>query len=116
MCNTTRRMKDEGLEQQQEETMGYDDEVRAGQNWKNCGVCNVDYLDECPSCNPKHLYHVTVGIPNGPDDFEMMECECGDCSEFFDKNDAIRHAKSLITRGEEAVGVDDENGRQVWSN
>lgn len=95
--------------------MSYDDEVRAGQNWRHCSVCGIDYLDECPRCNPRTLYHVEVGIPDGPDDFTFEDCGCG-CNDFWDKNEAIRHAKSLITGPDQMVRVVDENGRQVWEN
>jgi len=95
--------------------MSYDNEVRAGQNWKACGVCGTDYLDECPSCNPRTLYHVEVGIPNGEDDFEMIECECG-CEDFWDKKEAIAHARSLITNADQLVRVLDDKGRTIWES
>ena len=95
--------------------MSYDDEVRGDQNWKMCKVCGIDYLDECPSCNPRTLYHVGVGSPDGPDDFEIVDCDCG-CPEFWDKQEAISHAKSLVTGPDQLVVVHDSNGKEVWAN
>lgn len=95
--------------------MGYDEEVRAGQNWKHCNACGIDYLDECPSCNHRTLYHVEVGIPDGPDDFTFEDCSCG-CNDFWDKYEAIRHAKELSGKNDIIVRVVDDNGKEIYAN
>jgi len=95
--------------------MSYDDEVRAGQKWKSCQACGVDYLDECPSCNPRNLYYVKRMVPDGPDDFTFEECECDDVeceAGFWDMKMAIAHAKAM---GEGCI-VDDKDGRTVWES
>jgi hypothetical protein len=94
--------------------MSYDEEVRAGQNWKNCKVCNVDYLDDCPSCNPTNLYFVKRMVADGPDDFTYEECECDDVdcqAGFWDLKAAKAHATEL---GEGHI-VEDKDGREVWN-
>lgn len=95
--------------------MSYDDEVRAGQNWKHCNVCGIDYLDECPSCNPRTLYHVEIGVADGPDDYTFDDCGCS-CSDFWDKAEAIRHAKELSSNQDIIVRVVDDNGKEIYAN
>lgn len=83
---------------------------------KYCHVCSLSYESgECPSCNPKNLYHVEYGIPCGPDDFEWRGCECG-CGDTCFKREAISHAKSLIRMEEQLVRVCDDQGTEVWAN
>lgn len=87
-------------------------------SFKHCEVCNIHYnADECPSCNPKKYYHVEIGVPSGPDDFEFQSCECGQCSPhgFWDLKDAINHAKALV-KFDGMVRVCDSYGVEVWEN
>ena len=83
-----------------------------------CAVCGILYPkeEECPSCNPKTLYYVEIGVPDGPDSIEFQACECNDCAAgFWDKDEAVGHAKRVV-RFDGVVRVIDEEGTEVWAN
>ena len=93
----------------------YDEEKAQGTDCgkKHCAVCGIDYEEECPSCNPRMLYHVEVGVDMGADDFQFSDCECG-CSDFWDKKEAVRHAKEEHKTGT-VMRVCDDEGTEVWA-
>ena len=78
-----------------------------------CEVCGIHYEGECPSCNPRVLYHVEVGVDMGHDDFQFSDCECG-CVDFWDKKEAISHAVSQDKDGV-VIRVCDDEGTEVWA-
>ena len=88
-------------------------------NDKHCQVCNISYDDqECPSCNPKHTYYVEIGIPDGADDFTFQECECNECPNngYWNKQEAISHAKACCINADSLVRVCDDEGTEVYAN
>lgn len=96
-------MADSDLERQQGTDFGL--------SW--CHACGISYEDECPSCNPRVLYHVEIGVDMGKDDFQFTDCGCG-CAEFWNKLEAKRHAMSMDKAGTVVRVVDDE-GTEVWA-
>ena len=87
---------------------------------KYCHACGITYEGtECPSCDPKHTYYVEVGVPDGPDSFEFIPCQCNDCPNngYWNLRDAKAHAGYFVETLEDAmVRVVDEQGVEVWSN
>lgn len=86
---------------------------------KYCQECGITYEgSECPSCNPKHSYYVEVGVPDGPDSFEFIPCQCNDCPNngYWNMKDAIAHANDSLTFADSLVRVVEESGVEKWSN
>jgi len=84
-----------------------------------CQVCSISYEGkECPSCNPRHTYYAEVGIPSTPEEYEFIQCNCHDCpaNGFWNKMDAINHAKESILSEFSLVRVVDDTGVEVWAN
>jgi hypothetical protein len=81
---------------------------------KHCKVCSIDYEGtECPSCNPKVLYHVEIGVDMGTDDFQFSDCLCG-CADFWDLKEAKEHAREENAQGT-VMRVFDDECTEVWA-
>ena len=81
---------------------------------KFCAVCSIDYEGtECPSCNPKVLYHVEIGVDAGGDEFAFSDCQCG-CVDFWNRKDAIAHCKEVQSM-DNVARVCDSEGTEVWA-
>ena len=97
--------------------MSVDSDRQQGTDYgmKHCQACGIDYEGECPSCNPRTLYHVEIGTPreDDSDEYEFFDCECG-CSDFWSLDEAKRHAMEM-DEGLVVVRVCDDNGEEVWA-